>query len=800
MTMAEAELRGHIAASSGQYDDASSCDNSTAAAKKRRRSARTSFGGSGGGEDDGNQEGDPMDYHRVRTARLTRLEEMFWKDDAGYDTTDDEEETDDAKEGNDIDCEEKKGAEEDAEEDAQGDSDCDDEADWRMIRRLPTSTYLRCDGHGCRRKAVASWIEVPPNTCAVPASVANKSDIKEEEKKDGDEKNEYDDDVKDDNDEGGDKDVKQEAAEDDGNNMKDENIRENEDKEKEKDADEESTEDEKKEDMVEWNVCLACQRREFADKVDPTGWPADAPSVPNAHANASNAKTEKPPVNLNYGRRLHLTKIHDSPHIYVIDNFLTEGELKHIDTKIADAEQKGTFEKSFVDKGNGHGRKRRKKMKEVEDEEKKEEEEGEDTAGKNDDDKGKRHTTNEKQRTSRFIHFGKMADSKIAAIETRAAELLRLPHSSIEPLQLVRYGPGQYFREHHDMGVLFDDGSVELPPRVMAGVPRRVVTILVYLNDLPVEAGGGTCFPYLSRTGFGMKDDDDDDGDQGSGVVIHPKRGMAVVWANIDQTGWPDPRTVHEGCPLIRGAKMPSASTKEKPKKKQKKEVKPKPKKVKKPRKSKKKAPPPPRPRTDQILRYIVVPRSDPTNPLSSFGMKVGSVPLDGRTILTEDWSHPHTAQRMGLQLGRLKKDDVILSVNGHKVFDPATEKVLLPFRVVVPLIRATKPGRALKLDILRYAPITKTEEVKTGDEEGAVAAGSGEKPDAVVSNGDNDAVAPDANVEVNGDKAMDVSEPGDVKEECKDEEVKEEAEPEAKRAKPLPLLKYAMNIWACEE
>ena len=162
--------------------------------------------------------------------------------------------------------------------------------------------------------------------------------------------------------------------------------------------------------------------------------------------------------------------------------------------------------------------------------------------------------------------------------------------------------------------------------------------------------------------------------------------------------------------------------------------------------------------------------------------------------------NHPHTAQRMGLQLGRLKKDDVILSVNGHKVFDPATEKVLLPFRIVVPLIRATKPGRALKLDVLRYAPNVNTENVKTGDEEEAVAAGSDEKPDAVVSNGDNDAVAPDANVEVNGDKAMDVSEPGDVKEECKDEEVKEEAEPEAKRAKPLPLLKYAMNIWACEE
>lgn len=368
------------------------------------------------------------------------------------------------------------------------------------------------------------------------------------------------------------------------------------------------------------------------------------------------------------------------------------------------------------------------------------------------------------------------------------------------------------------MGVLFDDGSVELPPRVLAGVPRRVVTILVYLNDLPVEAGGGTQFPYLSKTGFGMKDDDDEEDDvDGGGVVIHPKRGRAVVWANIDQTGWPDPRTVHEGLPLIRGAKMPSAPAKAgkkkeiKKEKAPKKEKKPKPKKAKKPRKSRKKPPPPPRPPTDQILRYIVVPRSDPTNPLSSFGMKVASIGPDGRTVLTTDWEHPHMAQRLGLQLGRLKKDDVILSVNGHKVFDPVTEKVLLPFRVVVPLIRATKPGRAMKLDVLRYAPKVKIEEVKT-EEDGSVVDGR-EQPDAAVSNEITETAAGDVKIEAEvcsydgakGDEEIEKVKSGSVEEACKeDAQVKEEPETELEldmpKAKPLPLLKYAMNIWACEE
>ena len=366
------------------------------------------------------------------------------------------------------------------------------------------------------------------------------------------------------------------------------------------------------------------------------------------------------------------------------------------------------------------------------------------------------------------------------------------------------------------MGVLFDDGSVELPPRVLAGVPRRVVTILVYLNDLPVEAGGGTQFPYLSKTGFGMKDDDGEEGDDDDdgGIVIHPKRGRAVVWANIDQTGWPDPRTVHEGMPLIRGAKMPSAAAKtvkkEAKKKEKKKKKEPKPKKPKKPRKSKKKLPPPPRPRTDQILRYIVVPRSDPTNPVSSFGMKVGSVGPEAQTVLTTDWEHPHMAQRLGLQLGRLKKDDVVLSVNGLKVFDPVTEKVLLPFRVVVALMRATKPGRAMKLDILRHAPKVTVEEVKAV-EDGAMVDGC-EQPDAALSNeqtetsvGDDVKMEAEDNkdIKAKGGEEMEEVKSGDIeKAREEDAQVKEESEPELDlpKAKPLPLLKYAMNIWACEE
>lgn len=45
--------------------------------------------------------------------------------------------------------------------------------------------------------------------------------------------------------------------------------------------------------------------------------------------------------------------------------------------------------------------------------------------------------------------------------------------------QIVKYTEGQQFKLHHDMGTLNADGSV------VSVDPRRIVTLFVYLNDLP---------------------------------------------------------------------------------------------------------------------------------------------------------------------------------------------------------------------------------------------------------------------------------------------------------------------------
>lgn len=147
------------------------------------------------------------------------------------------------------------------------------------------------------------------------------------------------------------------------------------------------------------------------------------------------------------------------------------------------------------------------------------------------------------QRTSTFIHFSKLADANIARIENRVSELFSLPNHCIEPLQLVKYESGQYFAEHHDTGILFDDYSIELPPKSLTSVPRRIVTVLVYLSDVPEEAGGKTVFPLLDDPKTGKK-----------GVAVTPKRGMALMWCNINKYGLPDKRLVHAGEPLLSGA------------------------------------------------------------------------------------------------------------------------------------------------------------------------------------------------------------------------------------------------------
>ena len=73
-------------------------------------------------------------------------------------------------------------------------------------------------------------------------------------------------------------------------------------------------------------------------------------------------------------------------------------------------------------------------------------------------------------------------------MRNRIAEYSGYSETNLEPLQAVRYLPGQYYKPHHDYLNACDT--------VQAG--NRHLTFLLYLTA--VDSGGGTSFPRLNVT------------------------------------------------------------------------------------------------------------------------------------------------------------------------------------------------------------------------------------------------------------------------------------------------------------
>jgi len=99
----------------------------------------------------------------------------------------------------------------------------------------------------------------------------------------------------------------------------------------------------------------------------------------------------------------------------------------------------------------------------------------------------------------------------VTSIEHRLAALAGIDVEHLEPLNMVRYAPGQFFKKHHD-------GRF------------RPKTVFIYLNDLPDQDGGETQFTEL-------------------GLNVVPRKGCALVWSNVLGPQQDDKRLVHQGLP-----------------------------------------------------------------------------------------------------------------------------------------------------------------------------------------------------------------------------------------------------------
>mmetsp|Transcript_24214 Transcript_24214/g.45734 ORF Transcript_24214/g.45734 Transcript_24214/m.45734 type:complete len:465 (-) Transcript_24214:13-1407(-) len=170
--------------------------------------------------------------------------------------------------------------------------------------------------------------------------------------------------------------------------------------------------------------------------------------------------------------------VHQDPQVSVVPDFIQEAEIQHL----LDLASPG-WEPSEV----GQGVYRTKH-------------EGQDLANQVSD-----------IRTSYSCLIEPAQSAVVNSIEQRLAALADLDVKYLEPLNMVRYCPGQFFKEHHD-------GRF------------RPVTIFIYLNDVPPGGGGETMFPDLK-------------------LKIVPRRGCAVMWNNTLGPQREDKRMVHQGLP-----------------------------------------------------------------------------------------------------------------------------------------------------------------------------------------------------------------------------------------------------------
>ena len=109
-----------------------------------------------------------------------------------------------------------------------------------------------------------------------------------------------------------------------------------------------------------------------------------------------------------------------------------------------------------------------------------------------------------------------------------------IPISYSEDLQLLRYSPGQYYKEHLDV-----TGEESYHPS-----GSRILTFFLYLND--VKEGGATRMTNLTEK------------DSGIFVDVQPKKGMALVWPSVldEDPMTLDNRTFHEALTVLKGQKF----------------------------------------------------------------------------------------------------------------------------------------------------------------------------------------------------------------------------------------------------
>lgn len=130
---------------------------------------------------------------------------------------------------------------------------------------------------------------------------------------------------------------------------------------------------------------------------------------------------------------------------------------------------------------------------------------------------------------SAFIQFP-IADIVTHYIEQRICATVGESLERSEPLSMLEYQPGQFYKPHYD----FFDPELNVAERLMRIAGQRTASAVCYLNTVP--EGGATAFPEL-------------------GLSVPAVGGDLVYFHNCRADGSPEPRSLHSGENVVKGVK-----------------------------------------------------------------------------------------------------------------------------------------------------------------------------------------------------------------------------------------------------
>jgi prolyl 4-hydroxylase len=119
----------------------------------------------------------------------------------------------------------------------------------------------------------------------------------------------------------------------------------------------------------------------------------------------------------------------------------------------------------------------------------------------------------------------------------------------VEPMQVVRYLPGEFYMPHTD----YFQGNPVYDPMFHNG-SNRFATVFMYLND--VETGGETIFPGGEEgVMWGLERLKDECVPYAQHIQQYPRKGKAILFYSQHPNGTLDKNSVHAACPPLGSVK-----------------------------------------------------------------------------------------------------------------------------------------------------------------------------------------------------------------------------------------------------